>query len=456
MKKWIILLVGVAVVVGVYLIVRQARVTPIWAMPKYAKVTRGDIRVPITAAGLIRANQEIEVKSMASGRITEVPVVAGDFVHAKDPVVVLDPIDEQRSRARAKADFDRAEAMLTQAGVAVERAEVAIETAKARFQEIEAQGQIAAFEFQKVEELHKRGEVSAQQLNDAKAQYAMSLAQKKSAEIAIRSAELSREDAAAAVKSQEAIVESAGATLDDAEKRFKETTVLAPQDAIVTDVYVRPGMLVQSATGSFTGGTPLMKLADVSKKKVVAKLDEADYGRVLDISPISALPDMPALRETAQQDAEQIEKRSGLVRITVDAFPEEVFEGRIGRVEPQGKNNPGSSIIQFDIHVEITDPHAAMLPLGAQAQVEFTVESAANVLRVPAEAVKTVDGQRGVYVKAPPAPGSDDKFGKRFVACRMGISDGEFTQLIGVLGGNELKEGDEVYTKLAQETPEAG
>lgn len=451
MKKWLVVLIGLLVLgVGWYVARRQVMV-PLWAQPKIGQVSRGDIMVPITAAGLIRPDQVIEVKSEASGRIMEVRVVEGSFVHADTPVVLLDPDDEQRAVERARADFDRADAMLTQAQVAVERAQVSIDAAKARYEEIKAQGEITAFQLQKVESLARGGEVSAQDLNDARAQHRMSLAAQESARIAITTAELTKQDAEAAVRSQEALVHATRKTLEDAQKRHSETTVIAPQDAVVTEVYVRPGMLVQSATQGFTGGTLLMALADVSKKKVVARLDEADYGRVLAISPISALPEMPGLREVAEQDAAQLEQRSGRVRITVDAFPDDEFEGRIERVEPQGKLNVGSSIIQFDVHVLIEDEKSPKLPLGAQAQVEFTVESATNVLLVPAEAVKTFEEQRGVWLKVPPERGSRDEFGKRFVVCRFGISDGERTQVIEVLGGGELKEGTEVYTKLPQD-----
>jgi multidrug efflux pump subunit AcrA (membrane-fusion protein) len=448
MKKWIILGVALLLVGVAWYFGRKWPMIPAWVQPKIGKVTHGDIKVPITAAGLIHAHQVIEVKSMASGRILDVPVVEGTYVPAKSPVVALDPIDERRALERAQADFDRAQAMLTQARVAVDRAQVAIETAKIRLDEITAQVEVSAYELKKREDLAPTGDVSVQELLNLRAQHRVNLAQQEAARISIRSAELAKEDAEAAVKSQEAIVEAARNTKEDAEKRLSETTVLAPQEGIVTEVWVRPGMLVQSATQGFTGGTPLMKLADVSTKKVIARLDEADYGRVLNISPVDALPEMPALRAAAEQDAAQLEKRSGRVRITVDAFPELEFEARIERVEPQGKLNVGSSIIQFDVHVEITDERRHMLPLGAQAQVEFTVESAVGALLVPAEAVKTFEDQRGVYLKVPPEPGSGEPFGKKFLPCRFGISDGEHTQVIEVLAGGELKDGTEVYTKL--------
>jgi hypothetical protein len=128
-----------------------------------------------------------------------------------------------------------------------------------------------------------------------------------------------------------------------------------------------------------------------------------------------------------------------------------VFAGRIERVEPQGKLNAGSSIIQFDVHVEITDEQRQKLPLGAQAQVEFTVESAVGVLRVPAEAVMTHQNQRGVWLKVPPDASTGDEWGKRFVPCRFGISDGEFTQVIAALGNEKLSQGAQVYTRLPRE-----
>ena len=148
-----------------------------------------------------------------------------------------------------------------------------------------------------------------------------------------------------------------------------------------------------------------------------------------------------------------MKERSGKVRLTVDAFPEDEFEGVIERVEPQGRLNQGSAIIQYNVHVWITDKNASKLPLGAQAQVEFTVESATNTLRVPAEAVKNNQGQRGVWIKVDPEPGTNEQWGKKFIPCRFGITDGEFTQVIEVEGDNELTVGTTVYTKLPR-TPE--
>jgi HlyD family secretion protein len=449
MKKWILVAVLGVFLVGGWYVAKQQVFLPNFAQPKFGEVSRGDIKVPITASGLIHAERVIEVKSEASGKILDVPVQEGDRVQEGSQLVLLDPEDEERMRDRAKANLDRAEALLTQATVAVDRAQVAISTAEAHLKEVTAQAKMSEFDAEKVRKtLDSQGyskTYSPEEVVDVLAQDDIVQAQLEAAGVAVESAKLQKKDAEAAVVSQQATVESARKEWEDAVARCEDTTVLASQEAVVTQVYVKPGMLVQSATQGFTGGTPLMTLADDSRKHVVARVDEADYGRVLDIAPIEALPDLRGLKEAARSDAEQMAKRSGVVRVTVDAFPDEQFEGRISRVEPQGKLNAGSSIIQFDVMVEIVDPEGR-LPLGAQAQVEFTIESALNTLRVPAEAVKAREDQRGVYVQAPPEPGSREKYGEKFVPCRFGISDGEYTELVGVLEG-ELPVGTKVYTK---------
>lgn len=124
MKKWIILLVVVAAIGGVwYYLSNYAKpFVPDIYKPKYGMVSRGDIRVPITAAGLVEPNQRIEVKSKASGEVIDRPVEAGKFVHKGDVLLVLKKDDEQRRYDGAKAELDRANALLAQAKVSVELA----------------------------------------------------------------------------------------------------------------------------------------------------------------------------------------------------------------------------------------------------------------------------------------------------------------------------------------------
>lgn len=459
MKKWLIVLGLAALIGGVWYVVRtKIRYTPVWFQPKFGTVTRGDISVPVTAAGLIEPNLRIEVKAKASGEVIEVPVTEGTFVHKGDKLLVLKKDDEQRRYDAAKADVDRAKAMLEQAKVGVSKAEANIITAEAEVERLAAEVEVSAEDLRHAEINHENRVETSQGLITMRGRHTVNLALKKAAEARLTIAYAALKEAEEAVKLQEAALRVAESSFGDAKQRLDETTLIAQYDAIVTEVRVKMSEVIQGGMNTLTGGTPVMYLAEVSRKKVVARLDESDYGSVLKISPIDALPEMPGLKEAAAATAMELERRSGTVKLTVDAFPEESFTGVIERVEPQGKLNAGSAVIQYDVHVAITDPNAHKLPLGAQAQVEFTVQSAKDALLVPAEAVKSHPNQidqRGVYVEQPPEPGSNEQWGKKFIPCRVGIIDGQHAQILEVLDGEKIEVGQRVFTKLPASTEKA-
>lgn len=449
MKKWIFLFLAVGLLAGGWWVTRTfVRYTPSWDMPTFGKITRGDIRVPITAAGLIEPYQRIEIKSKASGEVVEIRVKEGDRAHVSDVLVELNQDDELRSVERSEAALTRSGAQLRQAKVGLEKAKHTVLTAGARVRELEANGRVTAFDLKKVHELKDKSEqevVTAESRNDInEAQLAAARANLLSAEQSVLEQEQTVEIAAAAV-------EEAKRNLGDAKERLQETTIRSPADAIVTDVNLTPGQLVQSGESSFTGGTKVLELADISRYMVIARVDEADFGRVMAVSPVDALPNIEQLRTSAAADAAALERRAGTVKLVVDAFPEETFSGKIVRVEPQGKLNVGAAVIQFDVHVEIDDARRYMLPLGTQAQVEFTVESVTGAVLVPAESVKSFQGERGVWVKTSEPSGANSEYGKRFVPCRFGITDGTNTQVIEAMDGFELKPEADVFLKLPRD-----
>jgi multidrug efflux pump subunit AcrA (membrane-fusion protein) len=414
-------------------------------------VDRGDISVPITAPGLIEPNQRFEVKSKASGEVTEIRVKEGDYVRKGEELIKLDPDEEGRNLERAKADLAVAEAQLESARLSIEEREAAVEGAKASLAALMAEFPVIKADNERAKNLRREsGGWSEIDLMNLEGRYNRSLADQDSAKARIKQSENAVEAAKVAVKQQEQTIIKFQQVLDDAQERVADTTIEAPADGIVTDVRVTVGAKIQSGTQSLTGGTALLEMADISVLKVVARVDEANYGRVVNISPDEALPEVPSRERTIQQDAEMIQQRSGVVKLTVDAFANERFQGRIVRVEPQGRQNAGASVVQFNVHVEVTSDDAWKLPLGAQAQVEFTIESVKNVLRVPNEAIKNLAGRNGVWKKVAPPPGEPEA-GKEFVECDLGITNGEFTEVLKVEEADALKVGDEVYTKLPRE-----
>ena len=217
-------------------------------------------------------------------------------------LVVLKKDDEERRLVQAQANFTRAEAALAKAQVAVEQAQQNILSAEARIEEIKGNSEIIAIKLATETDSLEKGFGSNDAVKTLEAQASINAAQLISAQANLQIAKNNLTDAWQNVVIQEATVEEAQKQVEDAEERLSETTIIAPQDAIVTDVLIAEGDLVQSATQSLVGGTQIMMLADVSKLKVVTRVDEADIGRVCQISPVEALPEMPGLKEAVHDN----------------------------------------------------------------------------------------------------------------------------------------------------------
>ena len=83
------------------------------------------------------------------------------------------------------------------------------------------------------------------------------------------------------------------------------------------------GQVIASGTGTFGGGTTILKMADLTKVRVRTLVNETDIGKV----------------------------RSGLpATVTVDAFPDRPFQGRVEKIEPQATIQ--QSVTMFPVLVE--------------------------------------------------------------------------------------------------------
>lgn len=249
--------------------------------------------------------------------------------------------------------------------------------------------------------------------------------------------------------------EEAKTALDDAMERLIETDILSPVDGIVEDVFAREGMVISGGTTTFTGGTPLMMLAETDQLYVDADVDEAEIGQVRELAPLMRSANLraigdegktldQALAEQAQEGVKLLEG-GGRVTIKVDAFRDETFYGEIARVEP--KPRVANNVVTYGVRIRLTSPNSQMLMLGMKANVEFDARQLKNVLLVRFEAIRNVNEQQGVYVQSDGKP--------RFVPVTLGVTDGEFIHLkVDDSNRDVLKADTKVYTKLPRKDDE--
>ena len=125
-------------------------------------------------------------------------------------------------------------------------------------------------------------------------------------------------------------------------------------------------------------------------------------------------------------------KTGMIAEITVNALPDEVFEGEITKVAKTGSGNGGSS--KFD--VEITLDRQGDMLAGMSASAVISLYEKMDVLTLPAAALTEEGGKTIVYTAL------DKKTGEPInpVEVTTGLSDGETVEIL-----SGLQSGDSVY-----------
>src|SRR5207244_1026284 len=117
----------------------------------------------------------------------------------------------------------------------------------------------------------RRDDVASARSSRSAARVALRRARALGAQIAVRDAEV---DAARASVTQ---LEN---SLAEVETRLRDTILRAPMTGSITRRYVEVGELVTSGIQTFSSGTPLMQIADLSRMQVRVQVNEVDVARL--------------------------------------------------------------------------------------------------------------------------------------------------------------------------------
>lgn len=191
-------------------------------------------------------------------------------------------------------------------------------------------------------------------------------------------------------------------TLKEARDRLADTEIRAPLSGTILKKYVEEGQVIASTTSSASEGTLLFIMADLAKIYIEAMVDETDIGRIITGQPVT---------------------------ISVDAYREKIFNGRVIRIAPKGRIE--STITVFDVIVEVNDKDMKMLKPMMTANAEILIDRKVNVLLIPSEAVRQVKNKTGVYKAL-----NNEAV---WVPVSTGSSDGILTEIEG-----NISEGEEV------------
>jgi HlyD family secretion protein len=146
---------------------------------------------------------------------------------------------------------------------------------------------------------------------------------------------------------------------EDTQIAFDDTDVRAPSRGVIIQKNVEVGTVIQSATSNVGGGAVLFQMANLDTVQVRTLVDETDIGKIK--------PGMD-------------------VTITVEAYPNRPFRGRVLKIEPQALVQ--QNVTMFPVLVRIANENDMLKP-GMNAEVEVHIGERRGVLAVPASALRT-------------------------------------------------------------------
>ena len=156
-------------------------------------------------------------------------------------------------------------------------------------------------------------------------------------------------------------LESSKAALAKAQRNLSYAIITSPIDGIVISRDVEEGQTVASG---FETPTLFNIAADLTQMQVVADVDEADIGGVAEGQRVS---------------------------FTVDAYPNDVFEGRVTQIRLGSTNSSTSttdeSVITYEVVISAPNPDLKLKP-RLTANVTIYILDKQDVLSVPARALR--------------------------------------------------------------------
>lgn len=316
------------------------------------KVQKRTITEIVNASGKVYPEIEVRVSPDISGEITELTVQEGDSVK------------KGQTLARIYADIYSIQANQASTGVAQSQAQLA--NSQASINALQAQLDQAEKTFKMQKQLFDDKVISANEFNVAESNYKSALANFNAAKQGIRGGQ--------------AAVASAQANLAKANKDLSRTLIVAPMSGVVSLLNVKKGERV--AGNSFTLGTEMMRIADMSKIEVRVDVGESDIPKV-------------HLGDSAI--------------VTVDAYNDRKFRGIVTQISSSNNGaaaqttttttNTSTDVTNYKVYVRLLpESYSDLLNKGKfpfkpgmSASADIQTKTHSNVLSVPINAVTTRD-----------------------------------------------------------------
>lgn len=212
-------------------------------------------------------------------------------------------------------------------------------------------------------------------------------------------------------------VRTASESVKKAQTNLSYATITSPIDGVVLSKSVEEG---QTVAASFNTPELFTIAQDLTNMQVIADIDEADIGEV---------------------------REGQRVSFTVDAYPNDTFEGRVTQVRQEATTE--SNVVTYQVVISAPNADLKLKP-GLTANVTIFTNETSNVLAVPTKALKFTPNEKMLTEEQSiqDCQGKDKVWileGNVFkaIAVKTGTSNGTLTEII-----SGLKAGQKVITEF--------
>jgi HlyD family secretion protein len=301
---------------------------------KTAKVKRGDVVATISATGTLEPEEVVDVGAQVEGLIVSFGQDANgspiDYRSPVDPNMVLARIDE----TTYKDDVDTASAELEQAKTAVLKGQADLEQAQAKL--LQAQNN-----WNRAKAMGPSDALSQNDYDMYQADYETA-----KANVAVSETEIAQANSGVLL---------AQAALSKAQRNLEFCTIRSPVKGVIIDRRVNIG---QTVVSSLNAPSLFLIAKDLKRMQIWVAVNEADIGRIVPGTPVT---------------------------FSCDAFPDQVFEGRVGKIRLNAAMT--QNVVMYTVEVEADNSNNVLLPY-LTAKVQFEVQRQNDVLMVPNAALR--------------------------------------------------------------------
>jgi HlyD family secretion protein len=377
-------------------------------------VTLQTIMKSISATGTLQALTTVQVGTQASGTIAELYADFNTQVKKGQVIARLDTSQFQAQLAQANAAWTSAQAGVQSARSNVLAMEGAVLAAQANVERTQAAVASAQQTYDRTKQLVDYKVAAAVDLQNAEAALNEAAAQKQQAVAQVNQGRSQAQASRSQVAQAQAQAAQAKAAVDLAQVNLQHAVIEAPIDGVVVARNVDVG---QTVAASLQAPVLFLIANDLTRMQVLANIDEADVGQLAPGSEVT---------------------------FTVDAYPRDVFHGKVSQVRlaPQTVQN----VVTYTAVIDVPNADLKLKP-GMTANVTVVSGKRENVLTIPNSALR---------FRPPAANASQDGAaqqkqhrvvwkveGERLMAMRveLGMTDGVNTEVV-----SGLAEGDRVAT----------